>query len=390
MRRLWAIAGVVLLAAAIPAAVFAAKAWTLSVNPSTITVDVQTAVRITVRNTGDDSGGDEITCVRIQVPNSFTISSVGIVSVYGQTSGAAFTSWQAVWPGAGVVAFKNKDDHWPLIGSSPPEDVAVFRITGTADTVGNMNWTATAADHPGKAGSTSCGSGPFTPRSLALDVEADSTPTPTPAPTPTPTPKPTPTPAPTPTPTAAPTPTPTPKPTPTPTPIPTRTPGPTPTPAPGATPVATPTPRPGATAEPSPTTLPTADPSGSPPPSAAAGASPAPSLDASVPPASFGAPTPSSTTDPGSDGSSGLALPGGEAGSGGAAVPVGGMGGAVSTALDSLPGGLAVWAFPAFVMSVPGLLLLLAIGAQAIGAMAWLPVVRRRLGASDERKTTRT
>jgi hypothetical protein len=64
-------------------------------------------------------------------------------------------------------------------------------------------------------------------------------------------------------------------------------------------------------------------------------------------------------------------------------VPVGGLGGAVSTALDSLPGGLAVWAFPIFVMSVPGLLLIAAILAQAIGALAWLPVVRRRLGGSD-------
>ena len=70
-------------------------------------------------------------------------------------------------------------------------------------------------------------------------------------------------------------------------------------------------------------------------------------------------------------------------------MPVGGLGGAVSTALDSLPGGLAVWAFPAFVMSVPGLLLLIAIGAQAVGALVWLPVVRRRLGAYDVRKGAR-
>lgn len=70
-------------------------------------------------------------------------------------------------------------------------------------------------------------------------------------------------------------------------------------------------------------------------------------------------------------------------------MPVGGLGGAVSTALNSLPGGLAVWAFPAFVMSVPGLLLLIAIGAQAVGALVWLPVVRRRLGAYDVRKGAR-
>jgi hypothetical protein len=67
---------------------------------------------------------------------------------------------------------------------------------------------------------------------------------------------------------------------------------------------------------------------------------------------------------------------------GSAALPIGGIGGAVTAALDSLPGGLAVWAYPAFVLSVPGLLLLLAIGAQALGALSWLPLVRRRLGAS--------
>lgn len=89
-----------------------------------------------------------------------------------------------------------------------------------------------------------------------------------------------------------------------------------------------------------------------------------------------------------SGGGGGLALPGDEDDTGGGEVPVGGMGGAVSTALNSLPGGLAVWAFPALVTSVPGLLLLLAIGAQAIGALAWLPIVRRRLG-SDMRRGTR-
>ena len=81
-------------------------------------------------------------------------------------------------------------------------------------------------------------------------------------------------------------------------------------------------------------------------------------------------------------------LPGGDQDPGRGQLPVGGMDGAVSTALNSLPGGLMVWAFPAFVMSVPGLLLVLAIGAQAFGALAWLPIVRKRLG-SDVRRGVR-
>ena len=40
------------------------------------------------------------------------------------------------------------------------------------------------------------------------------------------------------------------------------------------------------------------------------------------------------------------------------------------------------WAVPGLVLSVPGLLLvLIVILAQALGAAAWLPVVRRRIGA---------
>jgi hypothetical protein len=40
------------------------------------------------------------------------------------------------------------------------------------------------------------------------------------------------------------------------------------------------------------------------------------------------------------------------------------------------------WAVPGLVLSVPGLLIvLLAIGVQLLGAAAWLPIVRRRIGA---------
>ena len=40
------------------------------------------------------------------------------------------------------------------------------------------------------------------------------------------------------------------------------------------------------------------------------------------------------------------------------------------------------WAVPGLVLSVPGVLLVLVvILAQAVGAVAWLPVVRRRIGA---------
>jgi hypothetical protein len=44
--------------------------------------------------------------------------------------------------------------------------------------------------------------------------------------------------------------------------------------------------------------------------------------------------------------------------------------------------GLGVeWGVPAFVMGVPGLLLILIVLAQSLGGSAWLPVVRRRIGS---------
>ena len=44
------------------------------------------------------------------------------------------------------------------------------------------------------------------------------------------------------------------------------------------------------------------------------------------------------------------------------------------------------WAVPGLVLSVPGLLIVLAvIAVQAIGAGAWLPIVRRRIGSFEVR-----
>lgn len=48
--------------------------------------------------------------------------------------------------------------------------------------------------------------------------------------------------------------------------------------------------------------------------------------------------------------------------------------------LGELPGGLLAFTGPAVILTVPGLLLILAVGAQAVGALAWLPIARRKLG----------
>ncbi len=46
--------------------------------------------------------------------------------------------------------------------------------------------------------------------------------------------------------------------------------------------------------------------------------------------------------------------------------------------------GVEVWAVPAATIGVPGLLILIWVALQAVGALAWIPAVRRLRG-EDER-----
>jgi VCBS repeat-containing protein len=207
---------------------------------------------------------------------------------------------------------------------------------------------------------------------------------------------------PTPAPTPRPTPVPTPRPTPTPTPLPTL-PLPTP-PLPSVTlPPIFPTAIP--TARPTPTPIPT----GSPGASGDVGGSSAPdpsatlSPGASAPDASTvpGSPAVPGSTPPGSAGggsAGGGTLGGGSTGGPNPAPPGDGASGAsdvgpIAMRPDLPPpiggltdvdvvgiDGLVTWAVPSLALSVPGLLLVLAVIAQTLGATAWLPVVRRWLG----------
>jgi hypothetical protein len=209
-------------------------------------------------------------------------------------------------------------------------------------------------------------------------------------------------PTPTPTPTATPTPKPTASPTPTPTPILPLPTLPLPTLIPTATPQVTPTPTPTATA--SPTAGPTASPSATPGPSVS------PSPGATTAPTFTPAPGAIATRSPGpSTGNSPTATPGTDAtdapGAGGAGTGAGPGGGTgtppdrfvlpvleppgIDAVIDATFTGLAgvEWAVPAFALTVPGLLLM-AIGAQALVGVAWLPVVRRWLGGVGVRRRT--
>ena len=392
MRTVGPILAIVVLLS-VPQHALAARLWTLVGSPLTASMGVQTSVTLDVQNIGGDGGGDEIGCVQIDVPSSFSIASVAVVSVKGQTS-AAVHGWQAsTAPIAGGVraTFQNPADDNVLVGL-PAGHRAVFRISGTPGSLGIVTWTGRAHDKPG-SGDDDCGSGTFPTLSVALTVALPPllpTPTPTPAPTPTPTPTPAPTPAPTPRPTPAPTPRPTPAPTPVSTsPLPTL---PLPTLPTFTLPPLLPTPTPATTARPSasvdpgggasPSAAPTRPPDGSavspspgsssaPPPGGTVGGVPGPGGPAGAPGAGGGAPGAGGGSGGGSDADGPVFLIGGDGPE--AIVPVVGAEFAGFEGID--------WAVPALTLTVPGLLLMLAVLAQLTMGAIWLPVARRWLGA---------
>jgi hypothetical protein len=191
--------------------------------------------------------------------------------------------------------------------------------------------------------------------------------------------------------------TPTPRPTPTPTPRPTPTPPPTLPPLPSIPlpsvplpsiplptllPLPTPTPEP--SARPTPTPRPTSAPSAEPGPTDAAG--PTPQRPGSIDPGLPGGPVGSS----GGGGSSSAAPPS----AGPAAsqpidsfvVPVADAGTEVELDAGFASFGSFEWAVPALVLTVPGILIVIAVLVQALIGLAWLPLVRRSLDGDRRRR----
>ena len=48
-----------------------------------------------------------------------------------------------------------------------------------------------------------------------------------------------------------------------------------------------------------------------------------------------------------------------------------------------LLGGVEIWSVPAATLAVPGILLIIWVGLQAVGALAWIPAVRRLRGDGE-------
>ena len=330
--------------------------WTITASPAAMEVDKDTTVQFTVTNLGIVT--DTIGCVEVSIPGVFELKEVKLVDL---PSGKHWKTGKSGGSGSTQTAeYRAEQDSDALTGGQ----TAVFKVKVKANSVGAFTWTARAWS------SRSCDGGEFLAVLLPIVVGPDLTPTPTPTPTPTSTPTPRPTATPTPRPTPRPTPTPTPRPTPTPIiglPLPLPSVGlPKPTPTPTATPTPTPAPTPASSASPEPSAAPTPAETRAP------------------------APSPSGRDDPSESPAIGAVDPGSEAGSGGPAGrlrvgretdgPAAG-GPEIDVSLAAMEGlGSLTWAVPSLVLAVPGLLLVLAVMAQAVGGVLWLPVIRRRIG----------
>ena len=321
-----------------PAPVSAATYWSIALSPMTLTEGVPTNVTVTVTD-----GTQAIGCVALNVPAGLTVVSTGVSSVP-----AGFV-WSSAGAGTGPtqVIFSTTKDPWRLNGGAAA--VFIVRVVATASPL--AAWSASAYKKF-TVDSSQLTTGPLVqPGPFAILPAPTPTPTPTPAATPT----------------AQTTLTPTSRPTATPEATPTLPPGATPMPAKTSPPVATP----GATR----TTLPDRSQGPSPP-----GSTSPPEM-----PSAFASPVSVANG----------AAQGGQQGSGGAAAGAG-----TNLDIGALPAGASVqldagavgaigmyaWLVPGLTLSLPGLLLMLIVLAQASFASAFVPVTRRVFGAGRQRR----
>jgi hypothetical protein len=321
------------LAGAVPAVASAAMLWTLVASPLTTTVNQSTTFALTATNLDLLT---ELGCLEVDLPGSFVIESLGTpVASHGE-------DWTSTQSGNAVIVRS-------LSGGGRLERgwSVSFTIRAHATTAGTYLWPNHAHQRQDCTSQDQAG--------VPLSVTVLPAILPTPNPTPTPTPNPT----------ATPPPTATPQPTATPSPI-------LPLPSIGL---------------PLPTLFPTAGPTATPDPAASAD----PTSGASV------GPDPS-TSPAASDGSgaTGAGPPRGSGGTGTGDTPAllvargadaAGDGADVGVELAGLLDGDFVWLVPGASVAVPGLLVILWVVLQAMGALAWIPAVRRMADESGRRRS---
>ncbi len=339
------------LGTAVPAR--AAVLWTLTASPLTVNAGVQTTFRLRASLTLLG----EIRCVEVGVPSNFLVTGSAV------TGSNAGNSWVSQVVGNDVfVRTTSGGDRL-----ENPGHYVEFTITATAWTAGSLAWASHTHDREDCTGPESLLSVP--PIVLVLGSAA---PTPTPVPTVAPTPAPTATPRPTALPSLLPT-------------LPPIT-------LPSLPPITIlPTPRPSSpvvTAEPSGPASPAPTPSGR----------TSPDAEATAPPSATPVPhgDPSSTAPDATPGEAGVGPADPPSGGGGtpagrilAEPPSTGRSGEpapVPIALGALGllGSIDIWIVPGLLLGVPGLLVVAFVVLQAVGALAWIPAIRRLRGDDPE------
>jgi hypothetical protein len=341
------LAGSALAAAPVPGVRAASLLWTLVATPLAVSTGASTVFVLTATNEDPLAPVDssrEIGCVVLDVPENFIVTGAIV------TGSNAGNLWHvdSVVGNRVTVHTDSGGERLSLL------DWVRFSVSARATSAGSLTWAARA--HRAQ----DCSGSPALLGVPPVVVVSGPAVTPTPAPTPIPTAPPTPSPAPTPAPTSRPPPIPTAPPLP----LPTENPLP-------PLPLSTSVPVPGGGATPTQSERPAA--------------SPRPSSSSEPAPGSAGpgpsGPGTSASSGPGTSGVPATAVPASQAGPVGRPalgfdepqldLGVGGVG---------LLAGLEVWAVPAATIAGPGLLVLLWVALQTLGALVWVPAARRLRG----------
>lgn len=309
MRRALGGLAVAVFVAALPQVAAALLVWTFVAVPLTATAGQSTTFTMTATNV---AGPDDLGCMEVTLPSSFTIDSIGDpVASNGD-------DWVATLSGTTLEVRSLSGGGRLEIGES-----VTFQVKATPNVAGATSWPNHAHRQQDCSGLTEVG------LPVQVVVLPQLLPTPTPVPTPRPTARPTP----------------------------------TPTPLPSLSISLPPLPSLLPSAPGAPSARPTASPSDRPGFSPAAAASAAPSSSTPGPVAGGGI-----TTPPAGGGSGGPTAP---------RIPAGPADLRVGTGALTMPDGFETWSVPAAVVGVPGLLVVLWVALQTVGALAWIPAVRR-------------
>lgn len=317
MRRALAALAMATAVAALPQIAVGLLVWSLVAAPLTATAGQLATFTMTATNV---AGPDDLGCLEVTLPATFTIQSVGDpVASNGD-------DWRATATGTNVVVRSLSGGGRLNIGES-----VTFQIMAVPSSAGVTSWPNHAHRQEDCKGLNEVG------LPITVTVLPALLPTPMPTLVPTATPRPTPTARPIP-----------------------------------SLPVSLPPPSLAPVASSAPTARPTTSPSGRPRPSASGDASPT-----AVPAGPLVAPPPSA---------------GGGVGHGVSAAPAPQiapervpirLGGGSLSVLD----GFGTWSVPAAVVGVPGLLVVLWVTLQTVGALAWIPAVRRLRGDDRRRES---